>query len=361
MLLVDSIIRFAAHIKSTPVLNHPFSGGHFADSMENAMITLIATVLNEGGSIRHLMDSIKRQTRQPDEIVIVDGGSQDDTLDIMRSCRAQLPLRLLVVEGCNISQGRNHALAAARGDIIAVTDAGVRLADDWLENITRPLLDRPDLNGVGGFFQADPRTAFEAALGAATLPLENEIDPQAFLPSSRSTAFRKTAAEAVGGYPEWLDFCEDVVFDRRLRAKAGPFAFAPGALAHFRPRRSLTAFWRQYFFYARGDGKARLWGKRHLVRYSVYLLLAPLIFLLGLLVSPLFWSLYALGGAVYLWRPYRRLPFVMRRLPRPSASDWLYGILMIPIIRAVGDLAKMAGYPVGRHWRWRHRPPDWRL
>lgn len=325
------------------------------------MITLIATVLNEGGSIRHLMDSIKKQARQPDEIVIVDGGSQDDTLDIMRSCRAQLPLRLLVVEGCNISQGRNHALAAARGDIIAVTDAGVRLADDWLENITRPLLDRPDLNGVGGFFQADPRTAFEAALGAATLPLENEIDPQAFLPSSRSVAFRKTAAQAVGGYPEWLDFCEDIVFDRRLRAKAGPFAFAPGALAHFRPRRSLTAFWRQYFFYARGDGKARLWGKRHLVRYSVYLLLAPLIFLLGLLFSPLFWSLYALGGAVYLWRPYRRLPFVMRRLPRPSASAWLYGILMIPVIRAVGDVAKMAGYPVGWHWRWRHRPPDWRL
>ena len=325
------------------------------------MITLIATVLNEGGSIRHLMDSIKRQARQPDEIVIVDGGSQDDTLAIMQSYRAQLPLRLLVVEGCNISQGRNCALAAARGDIIAVTDAGVRLADDWLENITRPLLDQPDLNGVGGFFQADPQTAFEAALGAATLPLENEIDPQAFLPSSRSAAFRKTAAQAVGGYPEWLDFCEDLVFDLRLRAKAGPLAFAPNALVYFRPRRSLRAFGRQYFFYARGDGKARLWGKRHLIRCAVYLLLAPLIFLTGLLFSPLFWSLYALGGAVYLWRPYRRLPFVMRRLARPSASTWLYCVLMIPVIRLAGDAAKMLGYPLGWHWRLKHRPPDWRL
>lgn len=325
------------------------------------MITLIATVLNEGGSIRHLMDSIKRQARQPDEIVIVDGGSQDDTLAIMQSYRAQLPLRLLVVEGCNISQGRNCALAAARGDIIAVTDAGVRLADDWLENITRPLLDQPDLNGVGGFFQADPQTAFEAALGAATLPLENEIDPQAFLPSSRSAAFRKTAAQAVGGYPEWLDFCEDLVFDLRLRAKAGPLAFAPNALVYFRPRRSLTSFGRQYFFYARGDGKARLWGKRHLIRYAVYLLLAPLIFLTGLLFSPLFWSLYALGGAVYLWRPYRRLPFVMRRLARPSVSAWLYCVLMIPVIRLAGDAAKMLGYPLGWHWRLKHRPPDWRL
>lgn len=325
------------------------------------MITLIATVLNEGGSIHHLMDSIKRQSRQPDEIVIVDGGSQDDTLAILQRYREQLPLRLLVAEGCNISQGRNRAVAAARGDIIAVTDAGVRLADDWLENITRPLLEQPHSSGVGGFFRADPQTAFEAALGAVTLPLESEIDPKTFLPSSRSAAFRKTAWELVGGYPEWLDFCEDLVFDMRLRAGVGDFVFVPDALVYFRPRQSLRQFWRQYFLYARGDGKAHLWGKRHLIRYTVYLLLAPLIFLMGLLFSPLFWSLYALGGAVYLWRPYRRLPFVMRRLPRPSASTWLYCILMIPVIRLAGDTAKILGYPLGWRWRLKHRPPDWRL
>ena len=325
------------------------------------MITLIATVLNEGGSIHHLMDSIKRQSRQPDEIVIVDGGSQDDTLAILQRYRGQLPLRLLVEKGCNISQGRNRAVAAAAGDVIAVTDAGVRLADDWLENITRPLLEQPDLNGVGGFFQADPQTAFEAALGAVTLPLESDINPKTFLPSSRSAAFRKTAWELVGGYPEWLDFCEDLVFDMRLRAKAGPFVFAPDALVYFRPRQSLRQFWRQYFLYAHGDGKAHLWGKRHLIRYTVYLLLAPLIFLMGLLFSPLFWPLYAAGGAVYLWRPYRRLPFVLRRFPERSAFVWLYCILMIPVIRLAGDAAKMLGYPFGWRWRLKHRPPDWRL
>lgn len=325
------------------------------------MITLIATVLNEGGSIHHLMDSIKRQSRQPDEIVIVDGGSQDDTLAILQRYRRQLPLRLLVAEGCNISQGRNRAVAAARGDIIAVTDAGVRLADDWLENITRPLLEQPHSSGVGGFFQADPQTAFEAALGAVTLPLESEIDPKTFLPSSRSAAFRKAAWELVGGYPEWLDFCEDLVFDMRLRASVGDFAFAPDALVYFRPRQSLRQFWRQYFLYARGDGKAHLWGKRHLIRCTVYLLLAPLILLLGLLVNPLFWLLYAAGGAVYLWRPYRRLPFVLRRFPEQSAFVWLYCILMIPVIRLAGDAAKMLGYPLGWRWRLKHRPPDWRL
>ncbi|MFN8376809.1 MAG: glycosyltransferase [Anaerolineae bacterium] len=44
------------------------------------MITLITTVLNEGDNIRRLLDSLRTQTRQPDEIVIVDGGSRDDTV-----------------------------------------------------------------------------------------------------------------------------------------------------------------------------------------------------------------------------------------------------------------------------------------
>ncbi|MBC7812473.1 MAG: glycosyltransferase, partial [Burkholderiales bacterium] len=44
------------------------------------MISLISTVLNEGESIRPLMESLTRQTRQPDEVVIVDGGSADNTV-----------------------------------------------------------------------------------------------------------------------------------------------------------------------------------------------------------------------------------------------------------------------------------------
>jgi hypothetical protein len=32
---------------------------------------------------------------------------------------------------------------------------------------------------------------------------------------------------------------------------------------------------------------------------------------------------------------------------------------MIPVIRVVGDFAKMAGYPVGWRWRLQNNPPDW--
>lgn len=322
-------------------------------------ISLIATVLNEGESIRRLMDSILAQTRQPDEIVIVDGGSSDNTVAILQSYVGQLPLHVYVDADCNISQGRNAAIEAAHGDIIAVTDAGVALPDHWLECLTQPLLDDANLQAVGGFFRAAPENVFEAAMGATVLPLRDEINPATFLPSSRSVAFRKAAWAAVGGYPEWLDYCEDLVFDLRLK-ELGPFALALDAVAHFRPRPTLQKFYRQYYLYARGDGKADLWRKRHAIRYATYLAAAPLIFALGAVVHPLLWLLVIPGAAVYLSAPYRRLPAVMRNGPRLSYWERMQVLALIPVIRVVGDVAKMIGYPAGWRWRLQQNPPEWR-
>ncbi len=262
-----------------------------------------------------------------------------------------------VEPGCNISRGRNVAIEAAAGDIIAVTDAGVRLEADWLEHLVQPLLADPACVVSSGFFHADPHNSFELAMGATVLPLREEINPAGFLPSSRSVAFRKTAWEAVGGYPEWVDYCEDLVFDLRLKARYGPFAFAPEAAVYFRPRGSLRAFFKQYYRYARGDGKADLWRKRHAIRYATYLLAAPLVLLLGWRVHPLLWLLLLPGAVLYLARPYRRLWALRQSLAQANLA---YAALLIPVIRVVGDLAKMIGYPVGWLWRIRQRPPDWR-
>lgn len=314
-------------------------------------VSVIATVKNEGESIRHLLDSLAAQTRPPDEVVIVDGGSQDDTVAQIQGYTDRLPLRVLVEPGANISRGRNVAIVAATGDIIASTDAGVRLAPDWLERLVEPFAD-PAVQVVSGFFVPAPQTVFEVAMGATVLPEVRDIRPAAFLPSSRSVAFRKTAWAAAGGYPEWLDFCEDLIFDFRLRALYGPFPFVPQAVVHFRPRGSLRAFWRQYWQYARGDGKANLWLRRHLIRYTTYLVAGPALVFLGLFYHPAWWVLLAAGACAYLWTPYRRLRPMLRGRPWREKAQ---AVAWVPVIRVVGDLAKMCGYPVGVLWRWRNR------
>jgi glycosyltransferase involved in cell wall biosynthesis len=324
-------------------------------------VSLIVTVLNEAHSLPTLLDSIAAQTRLPDEVIICDGGSIDGTTDLLRAER-RFPLRVIERPGSNISQGRNAAIAEANSEVIASTDAGVRLDPKWLEKLVEPFISSPDLPRSGeqgrevcaGFFLPDVRTPFEVAMGATVLPELEDVQPEKFLPSSRSVAFTKAAWQAVGGYPEWLDYCEDLVFDFALLDKFQPFAFAPEAIAHFKPRGSLKSFCRQYYLYARGDGKANLWLKRHLMRYGTYLVGIPGIALLSA-ISPWFLLLYIVGAALYLKRPYQRLIPALRRLNR-SAFAQLEAVGWVPVIRVAGDIAKMMGYPIGVWWRIQHKP-----
>jgi glycosyltransferase involved in cell wall biosynthesis len=317
----------------------------------NMKVSIIATVRNEGEALRPLLDSIIDQTCQPDEVVICDGGSTDDTQIILDEYRRWLPLHVVVAPGSNISQGRNRAIATATSEIIAATDAGVVLSPHWLEELTAPFADE-SVQVVGGWFEADPYTDFEVVMGATVLPAVEDVDPTTFLPSSRSVAFRKSAWEAVGGYPEWLEHSEDLVFDMALRDKFGPFTFAPDAVVYFRPRTSLRSYYQQYYAYARGDGKANLWPKRHLVRYATYILALPLLLRWIWREKWAGWALMALGISAYSRRPAERL-WANTWGWRPPARARAFAL--IPIIRFVGDLAKMAGYPVGVWWRLRNR------
>ena len=128
-------------------------------------------------------------------------------------------------------------------------------------------------------------------------------------------------------------------------------------MAHFRPRVNLIAFFRQYYRYGRGDGKANLWPKRHAVRYLTYLGVTPLLILLGLFYTPLWLLGFLVGGTVMFYTPYKRLFPMMSPSQGCSLSLWeqLKAITWVPVIRLAGDVAKMMGYPVGWWWRWGHR------
>jgi glycosyltransferase involved in cell wall biosynthesis len=342
-------------------------------------VSLITTTFNEAATITRLLDSLAAQTRPPEEIVLCDGGSTDGTVALIQAYQRQQPtrlpqLRVIVEPGANISRGRNLAIAAATHPVIAATDAGVRLTPDWLANLIAPWDhgDEPPL-AVAGFFLPDcqgstrAETVFLTAMAATVLPLPADIQPEKFLPSSRSVAFTKAAWAQAGGYPEWLDYCEDLIFDFTINAQqpTAPTAFfwAADAVVYFRPRASLGSFWTQYYRYARGDGKADLWRKRHLVRYATYLVALPALLghaRWGFFAPWLGWLGLLSGGLVYCMRPWQRLRTLGKALNGP---EWLAAALLVPVIRVVGDVAKLVGYPVGLWWRWQRRGDpviDWR-
>ena len=309
-----------------------------------SQVSLVCTVRDEADNMAALLDSMLAQSRPADEIVVNDCNSRDQTAAIVEQyIAAGHPIRL-VRGGHNIPSGRNNAIRHARGPLIACTDAGLTLDRTWLERIVAPL-ERGAADVVGGFFRPAPRSLFELALAATNYRDPNEIDPATFLPFGQSVAFRKQAWERVGGYPEWASHCEDLVFDLALQRSGARFAFVPDALVHFRPRSSFGAFARQYFAYARGDGVANLWPRRHAIRYGTYVAAAML--LLAARRWPWALSLLTLGMLGYTRAPLRRLH---RRAPALAGREFTQAVALVPAIRVLGDVAKMIGYPVGV-WR----------
>ncbi len=304
-------------------------------------VSLIATVKDEASNIAALLDSMLAQTRVPDEIVVNDNGSCDETVAILCSyIDAGHPIRL-VHGGRNIPSGRNNAIRHAQGPLIASCDAGLTLPPNWLEALIAPL-EAGTADIAAGFYVAAPRSLWEFALGTTNYPDAAEVDPATFLPAGQSVAFTKAAWEAVGGYPEWADTCEDLLFDLDLKRRGYRFAFVPEAAVHFRPRSTIRAYLRQYYTYARGDGVGRLWPRRHAARYTFYLVLLGLGILARrwpaarLLALPAF-VLHLRAPLLRVWRHSRKLPLSQRAVV----------VSLVPLIRLVGDYAKMVGYPVG--------------
>jgi len=293
-------------------------------------VSMIATVKDAAPFVRDFLESIEAQTRAPDEVVIVDGGSTDGTLEILRESDW---VTLLEEPGANIARGRNLAVAKSSHPVIAVSDADCVLAPDWLEHIVRPLDRGADVSM--GLYRPLTTSFFETCAAAVSIKERGEIRPESYMPSARSVAFLRDAFEDAGGYPEWLDIGEDMYLNRQWRSRGMRMRLAEGAIVFRRPRPNLGAYWRQFVAYAEGDARGGMYAQRHAARFAAY---GALALALGSR-SKLLKSLVIAAGATYASRPMRR---AFRLLP--ERGDRLASFATIPALMAFTDVAKMTGY-----------------
>lgn len=312
--------------------------------------SLVITVLNEARSLPRFFESVARQRCVPEEIIIVDGGSTDGTVDVVRGWKppGATRVRLIISSGANISTGRNIAIRNASHQYILVTDGGITLDPMWTHHLVTALASGTDV-ASGFFHSARTGTRMARIIGTIITPGLAEVKGSRFLPSSRSLGFSRSAWESVGGYPEWLDYCEDLVFDLEMKKAGMVFEFVPDATVTWDARGTIRAYAKQYYRYARGDGKAALWGKRHCIRYASY---GSGLIMLGLATKEPRWLLVLCSGfAASCWKYKMRVARASSTLGRLTGP----ALAMIPLIVVVGDIAKMVGYPVGVLWRVRSR------
>lgn len=252
-------------------------------------VSVVVPVRDEEKSIRELLDSLLSQTRPPDEIVITDGGSVDATPQIIEEyIRKGAPVRLIRAGAALPGRGRNLGAAQASFEWLAFTDAGIRLANDWLEALVTRAEQDDSISVVYGSWQPLTNTFFKQCAAIAYVPPPSLHDGILTRPRFiASTLLRREAWQAVNGFPEELRSAEDLLFMDRVENAGYRFVFEPRAQVTWDLRPTLWSTFKRFVVYSRNNIRAglfRQWQATILMRYGVL----GLLFLAALIIDP-FW------------------------------------------------------------------------
>lgn len=311
--------------------------------MENAIKTIktscIITVYNEEETIILLLHSLFHQSIMPNEIIIVDAGSTDRTLQRIRNFefgnwkkKHTTKLKIFVQNG-NRAVGRNYAIKKTTGNIILCIDAGCYLDKDWVKHILAPFTNTA-VDVVAGFYRGESKNIFQECLIPYVLIMPDQVDEKSFLPSSRSMAFKKSIWKKLDGFPEQFDRNEDYVFAKRLQKAHANIVFAKNAIVYWFPRENLSkAFW-MFFHFAAGDAQAKIFRPKVILLFIRYIL--GIVFFIAFLLTKnyvLLYFVYSLVVLYIVWAIIKNFRYI---------GAW-QAFLLLPVIQFTADIAVLLG------------------
>ncbi len=215
------------------------------------MISIIVPTLNEEESLRFLLRSLRRQTLSDFEILVVDGGSKDKTVDVAKKYK----VTTIVLHGGREFKSRNIGAGLAKGEILLFTCADVIMPKDLIEKVYEKFEGNHRIIAASG-----PGTPYDThIIGKVEYGVYNALRyilsklPRPFKRFSSSTNFlvvRKNSFERVGGFDP-KDINADGLLGRNL-SKLGDVAFCLNMHVFISARRmnkmGFLNFNRHYFY-----------------------------------------------------------------------------------------------------------------
>jgi len=198
------------------------------------MISIVVPTYNEEQNIERCLRSLADQTvpRETYEIIVVDGNSKDRT----RELAEPLADKVFIQTSKRVGGARNDGAMAAKGDIIATTDADCILPRDWVERIERNFAQRDIVQLYGTVYPIEDSFRNRLSLlGANIFSRLGYYTRTIYFTLGCNTAFDREAFIRAGMY-RCIDAGDDLEIAQRMR-RIGKVYLDPDLAVGFSMRR----------------------------------------------------------------------------------------------------------------------------
>ena len=192
------------------------------------------------------------QTNKADEIIVVNGGGQNNCENILKSWSKKFSkLKIIRTKNVNLANNRNIGLEECHGDLVLLTDDDARPYPDWIDNIKKYHFKFPEAGLIGGDTISEYKVSFLSKIAdATTFPRYKSIRNVRSLPGVNSS-FKMEAIKMVGKYDVSLTRGEDVDFNWRILKKGWNITYVPKIKVKHFHRDSWSGLFYQHYMYGR--------------------------------------------------------------------------------------------------------------
>jgi len=280
--------------------------------MKWPLASIVVPILNSEKTIKECLNSLMELDYPHYEVIVVDGGSNDSTIEIAKSFEKVK----LFESNPPAGRQRNKGVFEAKGKYIAFTDSDCIVSKDWLKNLIEIFMHFPDASEAGGpntfdrtkWLSRGVQKVFEKSIGSHYAKSHNKITKVSHA-SSCNLAIKKDVFEELGGFNDELFPGEDIEFDSRLIKTGHKIYFTPKATLVHKKNYTLGSFSKQMFAYGKVKGwlfkKKLFFSFAHLLPSLFVIYLASLPFLDKWFYLPLIgylgYSLLSVKGYFFLF------------------------------------------------------------
>lgn len=214
--------------------------------MSKPTISVIIPLYNKEREIGGTLRSVLAQTRQPDQIVVVDDGSTDAGPGVVRALASPL-IKLVTQHNAGECAARNRAIAESSGELIALLDADDEWEPEFLEEVAAMYEEFPGC----GIYSTAFHVVSHDGLFPAPAPARRGVVANFFRDSAHryisipsASAVPRRVFDDVGGFPEGMKIAGDLHMWIRI-ARRYRVCFSPRRLCNYSKvasNRSATSY-----------------------------------------------------------------------------------------------------------------------